>query len=115
MAAFRGCPCRLVSWRSSTAGQAPECGTLTSWSGLLVLPASTACVLIRRGAGVERRGGRQGWLSTLLGPEGSAAQLLIFGWGVAGFSCGPVGCPCWVAGRGSARVLRTSQWTRASL
>ena len=59
--------------------------------------------------------GLEGWLSTLLGPEGSAAQLLAFGWGVAGFSAARLVAPGGVAGRGSARVLRTSQWTRASL
>ena len=54
------------------ARQAPECGTLTSWPASSCRVVSTARASFRGCGGVESRRGVEGWLSTLLGPEGSA-------------------------------------------
>ena len=105
MAALRGCPCRPVLHRSCVAGRAPECGTLTVKPVFLALVSTTPALWC---GGVEPR--VLGWvgLSTLLGPEGSLTL-------VGGFQCGPMPAPSGCLGLVSARVLRTSQWTRASL
>ena len=80
---FGGCPCRPVLWRSSAAGRAPECGTLTI--ELMVVDLSSVQPLHVCG-GVEPRGVGVMGLGTLLGPEGSLTC-------VGGFQCGPMPAP----------------------
>jgi hypothetical protein len=59
--------------------------------------------------GVEPRGEDVGQLGTLLGPEGSSESLILLR-----MDHYQVRVDAWVRG-GSARILRTTQWTRASL
>ena len=103
---FVVCSCRPVLHRSRVAGRAPECGTLTI--KFIGFDACQYSFCTFGCGGVEPR--VLGWvgLSTLLGPEGSLTL-------VGGFQCGPMPAPSGCLGLVSARVLRTSQWTRASL
>lgn len=61
-------------------------------------------------------GAHAGGACTLLGPEGPGADRASRKAGVVGvcssWACSGAGVP--VAGVGSARTLRTTQWTRAS-
>ena len=96
-----------------------ECGTLTSEPASAAGLVSTTRTFLH-GMGWEWKSeARVGiGLGTLLGPEASVATLLAFRGGegvVPGFKCGLESghVSGWVLA--TARVLRTSQWTRASL
>src|SRR4029450_5757656 len=91
---------RSVLQLSTGAGQAPECGTLTS-----KLSRSTRRQYFLL-AGVEPRLGGRRSPSTLLGPEGSVAYATDL----------PADRrPARMRRPAATRILRTSQWTRASL
>lgn len=87
-------------------------GTLTVQLGVM-LPTSvrSAC---RVGTG---RGGAVGWC-TLLGPEGPGFLLLREWWwglGLRVLRRARVNLLLWWGSAGADRMLRTTQWTRASL
>jgi len=89
-----------------------ECGTLTIKPMRDRVRQYNSCFFGR--VGVEPRAGERVGPGTLLGPEISVAQLLL----VRGCRRVSVrtsaGHVVWL-GCATARVLRTSQWTRASL
>lgn len=87
-------------------------GTLTVQLGVM-LPTSvrSAC---RVGTG---RGGAAGWC-TLLGPEGPgflSSREWWWGLGLRVLLRARVNLPLWWGSAGADRMLRTTQWTRASL
>ena len=89
-------------------------GTLTVQSGAR-LPVSVRQV--SSGVGLERVGGeRVGWC-TLLGPEGPGFLLTREcgeGLGLRVLRWAGVNLPVWWGSVGADRMLRTTQWTRAS-
>ena len=92
-----------------------ECGTLTIEPALVGCLVSTTSSSLRRGRGVEIRDMRWGsvWARCWVLKIRSWPSMLSGVGGAAFFSADSVSHL--VGGRAAARVLRTSQWTRASL
>ena len=93
-------------------------GTLTVQLGVMLPIFSTPGFRV----GLERGwGGGSGWC-TLLGPEGPGFLLLLAvmvggggGWAVWVLRRARVNLLLWWGSAGADRMLRTTQWTRASL